>query len=391
MKRRPFLCLLLAVLSSLSVLTGCGSASEAAPAETEPVSVRETLLNGDLDAELPGECLVAYFELRGHGLLAYGLAEPVDGGKQYEFIELFTAEPLFRYDAAADGGTHRAWKEDSVPFSSLSAHFDAADFLIVVDNWSVDAEYLDDAAADGQSGEIETLRDAYGRYFNVVPDYLRFVTLSPDGRELFWAELPPGLTQEETIEGVWFTRLSAEEEAEATRRLHITDWDDDWKWVHCHCAALYVNGEPKVILGTCYWEGSNVFLFRNLFTCEDLFVYKSTNNPDWAGQYIASTYETHDQGPLEYEPIHPYFASNDCELVFVDLSPTAVNFITDVSGQDLMSVEDNYKYVTEFYPDPLITDTETTLEEQAHAYLNVVPESMWITAEDLEAAAEAKR
>ena len=81
---------------------------------------------------------------------------------------------------------------------------------------------------------------------------------------------------------------------------------------------------------------------------------------------------------LEFEGIHPYFCVDNVELCYVDLSYQACNFLQGLGYK----VSEYMDFVNKYIPG---SSKETwTMNEYAQSYLNFIPESMWVTGEDLE-------
>lgn len=193
----------------------------------------------------------------------------------------------------------------------------------------------------------------------------------------------PSEIEEPIEDDIWFTRLTPEEEKDAIEKLGIVEIDGDLFWGNCYSANLYVNGQPKIIFGRVYYSDvEGEYLFQSLFTGEDLFIYKSTN-PD----NLSVTWSSRDKGPLEYKPIHPYFRDNECEIAYVSYSTIAINFLVSEGGLDLED-QSNFEYLFGIVPQETNNHDLTSLEEQAHIYVSIVPEEMRITAVDLEMAKE---
>ena len=187
------------------------------------------------------------------------------------------------------------------------------------------------------------------------------------------------LEDENTIK---FKRLTADEEEIAIQKLGIIDYDEVLTYGECRSANYYIDGEPKIIFGRVFRAAEeDWFLFQDIFSGEDLFIYQTTNK-----DHLSVTWTGYDTKSIEFTAIHPYFSDKECELRFVDMMPLATNFLMEC-GLDFEN-EDNVKYRLEILPAVTYIDDELSMRELAHIYLNLIPESLWVTAEDLESANE---
>lgn len=358
-----------------------------------------------LDDWLPGECLVAVIERDGQTLLAYGLAEPVDGKDQFLFVELFTGTPLFRFDGQDNGEFPRYYRSGgTIGFEPLDPVMEGPVTLRTIDNFGCDGNYFGRDGGPYEHG-IATLRDAGDRYFNLIPAEMRLVSVDPGAGKIVWGEtpyellngedaygVPEGISDDytnvgaeppqydEQITGYVFQDLPEEEFAAAYEKLHIADPDETLNAGKFFTAGLYVDGEPRILYGVVAPTGEDgVFTFKDLFTRQDLFVYRTSNpNGDLRTIYGQEYTVPYYMRRVEFEGIHPFFLTDDIELCYVDLSIQTFNFLCSLG----YNVADNFAFYHKYIPGN--SEVIWTIHEYAQSYLNFIPKSMWITAEDLE-------
>lgn len=208
------------------------------------------------------------------------------------------------------------------------------------------------------------------------------VVSTPSAEEPVVIETPTPEIEAENSNS-YFKRFSEEEASEAIEKMLFTDPEEVDILGFYYAANFYVDGEPKVMFGKVKNSNeSNKYIFVDLFTGEELFEYLTTNE-----QGKASTWNGYNTPPLEFDGIHPYFKDNNIELRCVDNVMMLCNFYYEC-GIPIFDDEELLSYYLEILPDSLSGYDEFTTAEVAHIYLNIVPESMWVTSEDLKLAKE---
>ena len=279
------LCLALALLASL--LAACGQSqaeTDAAPPWSAFELSAEAIAAFALDDRLPGECLTAAIERGGNILLAYGLAEPVEGKDRFTFVELFSGTPLFRFDGQDNGEFPRYYRYRSgsaIGFEPLDPVMEGPVTLLQVDNFGVDGNYFSRDASPYEHG-VATLRDAGDRYFNLIPAELRLVTAASDA-DIVWGQTPyellfPGDSpaEDEAPDAAATVFLSDEalDAALSGELLAANVYIAAWPFV------LYGYAEPKM-------DHPGRYSFVELFTGTPLFTYEAAE--DGSPRYDAYT------------------------------------------------------------------------------------------------------
>ncbi len=434
------LCLCLALALLVSLLAACGrretasgaaskNAESAAPSSSPFELSADAIAGFALDDWLPGECLVAVFERGGQLLLAYGLAEPVDGEDRFTFTELFTGTPLFRFEGRYDGGSSYYRYDAPIDFEPLDPVMEGRVTLLEVNNFGCDENYFgwvdspyDQGVDSSYDHGVATLRDAGDRYFNLIPAELRLVTLAPDAGEIVWGETPyellypeeaGGGTEPEPDPDLRMRRLSAEEEAAAVEALGVVDpdgvfYDDSYERASksfdrivsppALAACFLKDGRPHVMWGTPEPDPeTESFVFCDFFTRVPLFRYEPYEVISDGEIFFAATpmFVNYGWESIGITPLHAYFDDPGVEMRVVLNWQVVVNYFNELDipwDEETMALV--YEMTEETDPDTGETvyrdpaSIECSRLDMARKYVTLTPRALWVTAADL-AAAEA--